>query len=102
MLVKHIVLIQFKETCDSIMVSELSQAFESLQSLIPGITSFETGQNVSPEGLNHGFTHAFVITFNNIASRDAYLPHPKHLEFVERLKPNVNDVLVLDYLLQST
>ena len=84
------------------MITELSQAFGLLKSFILGITSFETGQNVSPEGLNHGFTHAFVITFDDISSLDAYLPHPKHLEFVERLKPNVADVLVLDYSLPST
>ena len=99
MTVKHIVLVKFTETTGQTMVAELSQAFAELSSCIPGISEFETGQNVSPEGLNHGFTHAFVMTFVDLAARDAYLPHAKHQAFVERLKPCLADVLVVDYLL---
>lgn len=39
MLVKHIVLIQFKETCDSNRIDELTRAFASLQVSISGIGS---------------------------------------------------------------
>jgi hypothetical protein len=100
--VKHIVLVKFTEGASSAVVKELSQAFSELPSLIPGISAFESGPNVSPEGLNHGFTHAFVITFVGPAARDAYLPHVQHQAFVERLKPYLADVLVVDYELTAT
>ncbi len=99
MAIKHIVLLKFNEACDARMVDVLSQSFGALPSSIPGITSFEAGENISPEGLNHGFTHAFVMTFVDLVARDAYLPHEKHQAFVELLKPCLADVLVVDYAL---
>lgn len=100
--VKHIVLVQFTQATDEAMVAALSTAFGALQSRIPGISAFESGKNISPEGLGHGFTHAFVMTFVDVAARDAYLPHAQHLAFVERLKPCLADVLVVDYLLPAS
>ncbi len=97
MSIRHIVLVKFTETVDASQVDALSGAFAALPSLIPGISAFEAGHNVSPEGLNHGFTHAYVLTFADAAARDAYLLHPQHQAFVERLKPCLADVLVVDY-----
>ncbi len=99
MKVKHIVLVKFTDTASATVVASLSRGFAALPSLIPGLTAFEAGANMSPEGLDHGFTHAFVMTFENIRARDAYLPHPHHQAFVEQLKPYLADVLVIDYAL---
>ncbi|MFM8743626.1 MAG: Dabb family protein, partial [Cytophagales bacterium] len=52
---------------------------------IPGITSFEYGVNNSPENLNKGFTHVYLLTFKDAQSRDSYLPHPEHKKFGELL-----------------
>ena len=59
----------------------------------------EHGVNNSPENLNHGFTHSFLLTFENAAARDVYLPHPSHAAFGELLKElnAVADVFVFDY-----
>ena len=99
---KHIVLAKFAEATGLVLIAELSQAFAALALSIPGITCFEAGQNNSPEGLNHGFTHVFVMTFINAAARNAYLSHPKHLDFVGKLKPWLANVLVVDYELSPT
>lgn len=101
MAIRHIVLLKFNDTCGASRIAELTQAFAALPSCIPGVTGFETGQNVSPEGLDRGFTHAFVLTFVDTAARDAYLPHAAHLAFVEQLKPCLADVLVIDYALPA-
>ena len=61
------------------------------------IADLEWGPAASPEGLDKGYTHAFFVSFASAADRDAYLPHPEHLAFVERLKPWLADALVLDY-----
>jgi quinol monooxygenase YgiN len=102
MKIRHIVLVKFTEATGPDKIAELSQAFAELPSRVPGITSYEAGENASPEGLNHGFTHAFVVTFVDAAARDAYLPHEQHQAFVERLKPCLADVLVVDYALPSS
>jgi quinol monooxygenase YgiN len=97
MSVRHLVLIAFKPETPPATRSSLEAAFAELPRLIDGISSFEWGTNVSPEGLNKNLSHAFVATFVDAAARDAYLPHPAHLAFVEQLKPWLSDVVVLDY-----
>ena len=59
----------------------------------------EWGTNVSPEGLDQGFTHIFTLTF---ASKDAlerlYLHEPAHQEFVAMLGGVLEKALVVDYV----
>jgi hypothetical protein len=43
-----------------------------------------------------------VVTFVDAAARDAYQPNEQHQAFVERLKPCLADVLVVDYALPSS
>lgn len=83
--VKHIVIFKYKEKATPAQIEEVTQAFKALKGNIPGIVSFEYGVNNSPENLNKGFTHAYLLTFKDAASRDAYLPHPEHKKFGELL-----------------
>lgn len=97
MAIRHIVLLRFSDNTSAAERRGIEVAFAALPAQIGGITAFEWGTNVSPEGLSKGFTHAFVLTFEDAAARDAYLPHRAHLDFVARLKPFLADVLVVDY-----
>ncbi len=97
MSLRHLVLFRFKPTASAQEIAGLIEHFGRLPREIPGILGFEHGQNNSPEGLAKGLTHAFLVTFENAAARDAYLPHPAHKAFVERLGPSLDDVLVIDY-----
>ena len=83
---KHIVVFKYKAGATPDQIEEVTKAFKALKGRIPGIVSFEYGVNDSPEDLNHGFTHVHLITFENVAARDAYLPHPEHKKFGELLK----------------
>jgi hypothetical protein len=83
--VKHIVVFKYKSTATRAQIAEVTAAFKALQGKIPGIVSFEYGVNNSPENLNKGFTHIYLLTFKNAAARDAYLPHPEHKKFGELL-----------------
>lgn len=96
-MIRHLVLLRFTDAADAAKRAELAADFASLASQIMVIRALEWGVNVSPEGLDKGFTHGFVVTFADAADRDTYLPHPAHQAFVERLKPWLADVLVLDY-----
>ena len=96
-MLRHIVMFQFKESSSEADVQKVVDAFRSLKNSIPQVAAFEYGTNNSPEGLANGFTHCFLITFKSEADRDVYLPHPKHKEFVEVLKPHLEKVQVLDY-----
>lgn len=96
-LLRHIVLLKFKENTTPQDIESVEKAFSELPTSIKEIYSFEWGINNSPEGLDKGFTHSFLITFLTESDRAIYLPHPAHLAFVEVLKPHLDDVLVVDY-----
>lgn len=94
---RHVVLFNFTESSTAGEISEIEEAFAALPSKIDVIRDFEWGINNSPEGLDKGFTHCFIVTFDSEEGRDIYLPHPAHQEFVEILSPHLEDVLVVDY-----
>jgi hypothetical protein len=96
-MLRHIVLFKFKDSSSKEDVKKVVEAFRSLRVSIPQVASFEYGTNNSPEGLDNGFTHCFLVTFKSEADREIYLPHPKHKEFVEVLKPHLDKVQVIDY-----
>lgn len=96
-LLRHVVLFTFNDDATEQQVDEIVKAFGELPSKVKEIHGYEWGTNNSPEGLNKGHTHAFLVTFKSEADRDAYLPHPAHKEFVTKLKPILKDVTVIDY-----
>lgn len=96
-LLRHVVLFKFKEGTPDVKISEIASAFSALPGKIPEVHAYEWGTNNSPENLAKGFTHCFFVTFESESARAIYLPHPAHLNFVELLKPHLDDVLVVDY-----
>ena len=64
---------------------------------IPGLLDFHHGPYDSAEGLNDGYTHGFIMTFESPAARDAYLPHPVHEEVKAIVIPHLARVVVFDF-----
>jgi len=95
---RHVVLFAFREDVPADRIRAIEEAFAALQDQIPGIVDVEWGTNESPEGLDQGFTHCFVVTFDDAAARDAYLPHPAHVAFGALLQSSLDRVLVVDYV----
>jgi hypothetical protein len=97
--VRHIVVFKYKPQATPEQIKQVTDAFRDLQKKIPGITAFEDGVNNSPEKKNLGFTHVYMLTFEDAAARDAYLPHPEHAKFGQLLGKLgiVEDVFVVDY-----
>lgn len=96
-MLRHVVMFQFKDSSSEADVQRVVDAFRALPSKISEIAAFEYGVNNSPEGLDGGLTHCFLVTFKSEADRAAYLPHPDHQAFVEVLKPHLEKVTVIDY-----
>ena len=96
-MIRHVVLLRFKDETPAARRAELADTFAALGREIEEVQAIEWGTDVSPEGLQKGFSHCFLVTFADEAGRDAYLPHPAHQAFVDQLKPWLADVLVVDY-----
>jgi hypothetical protein len=94
---RHVVLFSFKSTSSADDVKKIEDAFRALPSKIKEVKGFEWGKNNSPEGLDQGFTHCFLVSFKSEKDREVYLPHPAHMAFVDVLKPHLEKVLVIDY-----
>ncbi len=94
---RHVVMFKFSESATPANIQKIEEAFAKLPQKIGGIQSFEWGTNSSPEGLNQGLTHCFVLTFTSDKDRDAYLVHPAHKEFGKSLGTDIEKVTVLDF-----
>jgi hypothetical protein len=98
---RHVVLFGFKPGAREAQIDELVTRFRALHGLVPDIDAFEWGTNSSPEGLSHGHSHAFTLTFASDAARDGYLVHPDHQAFVKFAGPLLEKSLVIDYWAQA-
>jgi sialate O-acetylesterase len=94
--VHHVVLYQFHENVSPEESHEISTALSRLAESIPGVRGFQWGKNNSPEGLSQGYTHAYLLTFQDAASRDAYSRNEAYQRFAERALPRVKSAFVYD------
>ncbi|SHK69030.1 Stress responsive A/B Barrel Domain [Reichenbachiella agariperforans] len=94
---RHVVAFTFKEGVSIQDQTQAIQYFKALENKIPGLIKFEGGDDISVEGFSKGFTHCYILTFEDEAARDAYLPHPAHMEVVDKNKPLMADLLTLDF-----
>ena len=89
-LLRHVVLFSFKPEASADQVDAVVAGFGTLPAAIPGIVSYEWGTNVSPEGLDQGYTHCFTLTFKSAEEGFDFAAAPK-----------LNKPLVLDYWTQT-
>jgi hypothetical protein len=82
-------------------IADIFEALDELPQKIPGIVEIASGPYESPEGLNKGFTHAFIITFSDGEFRDAYLEHPDSESvrqmIIKQLPGGLADVIAFDF-----
>lgn len=100
-MITHAVLLRVKKTTPKSEIDRVFQSLAGLKGKIPGLLTFSGGPYSSPEGMNKGFTHGFVMTFTDPAARDVYLPHPEH-EKVKKLvlailEGGLDGVVAFDY-----
>ena len=96
-MVRHYGMFQFHPEVTLDQIDECFTEMCAMVGRIPGLLSMEHGPYDSPEGLNDGFTHGFVMTFDNGASRDAYLPHEEHERVKLIVVPRLARVVVFDF-----
>lgn len=98
---RHVVAFKFKDSATPQDIKTVETAFRDLKKKIKEIVSYEWGTNNSPENLNKGCTHGFILTFNSEKDRDAYLVDPDHKEFGKLVGPLLGEVFVIDFFAQE-
>ncbi|KTD01304.1 Dabb family protein [Fluoribacter gormanii] len=101
-MINHIVVLKFKANLTESDIYSAVNQLGNLKEIIPSIKDFSFGKNCSPEQLNKGFTHAFVMKFDDLNGRDLYLEHPEHKRIatevlVPMLENGLESAVVIDY-----
>ncbi len=95
--VKHYGIFQFKEDVTPEQIDHCFGEMKGMVGNVPGVLEVLHGPYDGPEGLNEGFTHGFVMTFESPETRDAYLPHPEHELVKDVVIPCLEKVIVFDF-----
>lgn len=94
---RHFGVFQFKTDVTDAQIEECFSTMQAMVGQIPGLLSMEHGPYKSSEGMNDGFSHGFIMTFDSPESRDAYLPHPIHEKVKDLVVPRLERVVVFDF-----
>ncbi|GJP88586.1 hypothetical protein AnigIFM60653_005843 [Aspergillus niger] len=87
MSITHIVMFQFKDGVSPEVIKDK-----------PYIQAASGGLDNSPEGIQHGITHAFVVHFASAEDRDYYVAKdPAHQAFVKSLDGIIEKVQAIDF-----
>lgn len=88
--------------------NEIAKVMEKLASIterLNGASNFRSGSNMSPEGLHQNYLDGFIIQFDDVAARDAYLVDDEHKAagamLVELIDGGVDGLIVFDLPITS-
>lgn len=95
-MVRHFGVFKFNAGITAYEIEKCFQTMKDMVGEIPGLLAMEYGPYNGDEGLNDGFTHGFLMTFDSPESRDNYLPHPIHEQVKEFVVPKLERVIVFD------
>ena len=93
-LLRHVVLLQFKEEASDEQISKIGQAFLALPSQIEVIRHLEWGQAINED---MAYSHCLTVTCHNEADLEIYGNHPAHQAIPATFGHLVAGVTVVDY-----
>lgn len=99
-MIRHIVLTRFTPETPEEAIAEIYAGLASLTNQLPGARGFAGGRSDSPERIERGYHHGFVVDFDTWADLKTYADHPEHQALGARLvamaQGGLDGVLVLD------
>ena len=99
-MIRHIVLIKLKETLTEPEIDDIFRELHAIREKTGGILSITSGRSESPEKIERGYMHGFVIDFEDWEALHAYLVLPEHKQLGARLVDNTeggrDGILVFD------
>ncbi|KAF1960139.1 hypothetical protein CC80DRAFT_489355 [Byssothecium circinans] len=101
----HIVLFEFKKGATSFQVKDVTSRMLALKKSClhpstkrPYIKSITGGKDNSPEGLQNGASHGFIVHFASNEDRNYYVnDDPSHQAFKEAAGPYLEKAIVVDF-----
>jgi Stress responsive A/B Barrel Domain len=99
-MIRHIVLIRFRPDVSDEKIVGMFEALPRIRALLDGVLSITAGKSESPEQIERGYMHGFVIDFRDWDALAAYQAHPDHQRFGGQLVAHaiggLDGILVFD------
>ena len=77
-MISHIVLIRFLPTLSEAMIADLFAELHQIRGRVSGLLDITSGKSESPEQMERGYMHGFVVDLSDWAGLQAYQDHPDH------------------------
>jgi len=105
-MIRHIVLIRFADRIDKAGIARLFDTLHQIKDKIEGVISITAGRSESPEQIERGYMHGFVVDFESWEALQAYQDHPDHKTLGASLVANavggIDGILVFDLPVKGT
>ncbi|HWU60948.1 MAG TPA: Dabb family protein [Ensifer sp.] len=100
MMIRHIVLIRFRSEVTEAQIAEMFAELEEIRTKISGVLAITSGRSESPEKIERGYMHGFVVDFDGWDALGAYQTHPDHkalgAKLVAYAEGGLDGILVFD------
>jgi len=99
-MIRHIVLTKFKPGTPEATINSIYDGLSVLADELPGAANFTGGRSQSPEQIERGYMHGFVIDFDSWDALQNYADNEDHKALGSQLVANalggIDGILVLD------
>jgi hypothetical protein len=99
-MIRHIVLTKFMHGTSEETIAEIYAGLSELVDKLRGAQNFTGGRSESPEQIERGYMHGFVIDFDDWDALNTYAQNENHKALSGRLVANavggIGGILVLD------
>ncbi|MEM1361766.1 MAG: Dabb family protein [Pseudomonadota bacterium] len=99
-MIRHIVLTQFTPHTPEAKIAQIYAELAAVAEKLDGAFGFTGGRSESPEKIERGYMHGFVIDFDDWAALERYAQNAEHQALGQQLVDNavggIDGILVLD------
>jgi hypothetical protein len=99
-MIRHIVLTKFKPDVSEETIKGIYDGLAAVTESLSGAANFTGGRSESPEQIERGYMHGFVVDFDNWEALQAYTDNAQHKALGGQLVANavggIDGILVLD------
>lgn len=99
-MIRHIVLTKFNAVTDEATITSIYNGLAALTDKLDGASGFTGGRSQSPEQIERGYMHGFVIDFTDWDALASYADNPEHKalgkQLVDNAEGGIDGILVVD------
>ena len=99
-MIRHIVLTKFKPDTSENTIALIYAGLATLTDKLAGASNFAGGRSESPEQIERGYLHGFVVDFDDWGALKAYAENAEHKALGAQLVKNavggIDGIIVLD------